>query len=213
MNFKIIKMKKSTASIAILVILYSVGLIGIKFNLVENLVLLTPINLLISLGIILCNHEKWDNKFLLAISIIGLAGFFVEVAGVKTGAIFGDYTYGKTLGWQWLDVPLVMAVNWLILIYCSAAIVSRRVEWHWAMKAFASAVILMTMDFLIEPVAIRYDFWQWAGGVIPDQNYLAWGGIAFVLSAIFLQLVPPVNNKVALALFLLQIGFFVGLAI
>ncbi len=206
-------MNKHTASIAILVILYSVGLIGIKFNLVENLVLLTPINLLISLGIILWNHEKWDNKFLLAISIVALAGFFVEVAGVKTGAIFGDYTYGKTLGWQWLDVPLVMAVNWLILIYCSAAIVSRRVEWHWAMKAFASAVILMTMDFLIEPVAIRYDFWQWADGVIPDQNYLAWGGIAFVLSAIFFQLVPPVNNKVALALFLLQIGFFVGLAI
>ncbi len=204
-------MNKTNISIFILVVLYIVGFIGIKFNIVENLIMLTPVNLLISVGLVLWNHEKWNSKFIIAISVAALAGYFVEVAGVKTGVIFGEYAYGKTLGPAFLEVPLAMALNWLMLIYCTAAVVSQRTEWHWAMKAAACAVIMVSMDFLIEPVAIKYDFWQWAGGDIPAQNYLAWGLIAFVLSSVFHYLVPPVNNKVAIALLLIQIGFFVGL--
>ena len=168
-------MNKTTISIVVLIILYAVGIIGIKSGTFGDILSLTPLNLLVSLALLLWNHEKWDGKFVVAIAIVAIAGFFVEVAGVQTGVIFGEYTYGKTLGWQWLDVPLVMAVNWLILVYCAAAVVSQRAEWDIWLKAFAGAVIMVSMDFLIEPVAIRYDFWSWANTVIPTQNYLAWG--------------------------------------
>jgi len=204
-------MNKSTLSVIVLAIVYAVGVIGIKFNMFGNILTLTPLNLLVSLLILLWNHDNWDKKFVTAITIVAIAGFFVEVAGVQTGIIFGTYTYGQTLGWKWLGVPLIMAVNWLILVYCAAAVVSRLTEWSIAMKAFVGAVIMTSMDFLIEPVAIQYDFWHWAGGAIPAQNYLAWGGISFLLLALFHKLVPPVNNTVAIALFLLQIIFFVCL--
>ncbi len=205
-------MNKTTISIAILIILYTVGIIGIKSGTFGDILSLTPLNLSVSLALLLWNHEKWDGKFVAAIAIVAIAGFFVEVAGVQTGIIFGEYTYGKTLGWQWLDVPFVMAVNWLILVYCAAAVVSQRAEWDIWLKAFAGAVIMVSMDFLIEPVAIRYDFWSWANTIIPTQNYLAWGLISFILLMIFHKLVPPINNKVAIALFFLQIIFFVALS-
>lgn len=205
-------MNKTNISIAILIILYAVGIVGIKFGMFGDILSLTPLNLMVSLALLLWNHEKWDRNFIIAITVCAAAGFFVEVAGVQTGLIFGEYTYGKTLGWKWLDVPLVMAVNWLVLIYCAAAVVGRRGDWNVMLKAFAGAVIMVTMDFLIEPVAIIYDFWAWKNDFIPTQNYLAWGVISFVLLAIFHKLVPPLNNKVAIALFFLQIIFFVVLA-
>jgi len=205
-------MNKTTISIAILIILYAVGIVGIKTGMFGDILSLTPLNLLVSLALLLWNHEKWDGKFVAAILIAAAAGFFVEVAGVQTGLIFGEYTYGKTLGWQWLDVPLVMAANWLILLYCAAAVVGRRTEWDIWLKAFAGAVIMVSMDFLIEPVAIRYDFWAWENMTVPSQNYLAWGLISFGILMIFHRLVSPIDNKVAIALFFLQIVFFVALS-
>ena len=204
-------MNKSTISIAILIILYAVGIIGAKTGIFGNILALTPLNLSVSLALLLWNHEKWDNNFLAAIIFVAVAGFFVEVAGVKTDVIFGEYAYGPTLGWKWLDVPLVMAVNWLILVYCAAAVVGRRTEWDIWLKAFAGAVIMVSMDFLIEPVAIRYHFWHWADVAVPTQNYLAWGLISFGLMMLFHRLVPPIKNPVAIVLFLLQIIFFVAL--
>lgn len=195
-------MNKTTISIAILIILYAVGIVGIKFGMFGDILSLTPLNLLVSLALLLWNHEKWDGKFIAAIVIVAAAGFFVEVAGVQTGIIFGEYTYGKTLGWQWLDVPLAMAVNWLILVYCAAAVVGRRTEWDIWLKAFAGAVIMVCLDFLIEPVAIQYDFWNWANVAVPPLNYLAWGLISFAMLMVFHRLVPPIDNKVAIALFL-----------
>jgi len=89
---------KTTISIAILIILYAVGIVGIKTGMFGDVLSLTPLNLLVSLALLLWNHEKWDGKFIAAIAIVAVAGFFVEVAGVQTGIIFGEYTYGKTLG-------------------------------------------------------------------------------------------------------------------
>lgn len=207
---QLFNMNKSTLSILILAIVYSVGIVGIKFNVFGDILSLTPLNLLFSLAVLLWNHDNWNRKFLIAIVLVALAGFFVEVAGVQTGVIFGTYTYGKTLGWKWLGVPLTMAVNWLILVYCAAAIVSKR-DWSVPMKALVGAVMMTSMDAIIEPVAIRYDFWHWEGGAIPVQNYLAWGIISFLLFVLFHKLVPSINNKVAFALFLFQIIFFVCL--
>ena len=49
--------------------------------------------------------------FIFAFSI----GFLVEVIGVNYGIIFGNYTYGKVLGFKVLNVPLMIGVNWFFL--------------------------------------------------------------------------------------------------
>lgn len=107
--------------------------------------------------------------------------FFIEVAGVATGMIFGEYHYGETMWLQWLNVPLVIALNWTALILATNDLAARWLRHPIAVSALAS-VLIMGYDLFIEPVAVRLDYWQWAGGVIPTQNYLAWGIVALVFS-------------------------------
>jgi hypothetical protein len=44
-------------------------------------------------------------------------------------------------------------------------------------------------DWIMEPVAIRLDYWTWAGGDIPMQNYFAWFVIATVSAFAYRKLV------------------------
>ncbi len=78
---------------------------------------LTPVNLIVSTGILLACHPGALRSVLPPLLFCVLVGFGVEVLGVHTGFPFGRYTYGPVLGWKLLEVPLVIGVNWLLLIY------------------------------------------------------------------------------------------------
>ena len=39
-----------------------------------------------------------------------------EVTTVET--MFGDYSYGKVLGYQVNNVPVIIGINWFLIIYC-----------------------------------------------------------------------------------------------
>ena len=71
--------------------------------------------------------------------------------------------------------------------------------------------MMVTLDLLIEPVAIRYDFWQWAGSDIPLRNYLSWYLISFFLHVIFQKLDFSKNNPLAIKLLIIEMAFFVSL--
>lgn len=114
-------------------------------------------------------------------AITYLGTFSLEALGVATGKIFGEYHYGATMFLQVLDVPLVIALNWTVLIL---AVNNLMYKWtqHPILLAMLSGLFIAVYDYFIEPVAIRLDYWQWEGGVIPLQNYLAWAIIAFLFS-------------------------------
>lgn len=138
--------------------------------------------------------------------------FFTEVAGVATGAIFGEYAYGPTMWWQWLDVPFVIALNWAVLTLAGNHLALKITKNPWLAAAIA-AVLLSGYDFFIEPVAIKLDYWQWAGGDIPLQNYLAWAGVAFLIS-LPLQLLRIRFKSLALEVyFYAQLIFFILLGV
>lgn len=110
-----------------------------------------------------------------------LGTFAVEALGVATGRIFGVYAYGATMQVQWLGVPLVIALNWTVLTLAVNDLVIHVVRSPWP-GALLSGVLIAGYDFFIEPVAIRLDYWQWAGGQIPIRNYVAWAIVAFGFS-------------------------------
>lgn len=129
-----------------------------------------------------CYARHRDQRFWWWCGITYLATFFIEVLGVATGSIFGAYTYGPTMWMQWLGVPLVIALNWTLLILAMNQIAS-----HWGkasatLTALLAALLIMIYDYFIEPVAIALDYWHWAAIDVPLQNYLAWGIIAFLFS-------------------------------
>ena len=102
----------------IFIIIYLVGIIGFIVPQLRNIVVpLTPFTILSSLIVALAFENKLTFKSLLTLFIIGVSGFFIEYIGVKTGVIFGIYTYGETLGLGWNGIPYMIGVNWLAIIY------------------------------------------------------------------------------------------------
>lgn len=68
---------------------------------------------------------------------------------------------------------------------------------------------MTTYDFFMEPVAMRYDFWQWKNGIIPLKNYIAWFVISFGMHLLVNSNVKPAKNRMASAMYLIQLGFFI----
>lgn len=191
---------------------------GILLPIHSDFILLTPINILVALFFVLDNHP--NNRRALGLGLLGcyVAGFLIELVGVQTGAIFGKYSYGGTLGFKVWGTPLMMGLNWAMLLYLTTAI-----TYHWMpdtdlkTRAATAAALMLGMDIFIEPVAIRYDFWTWhepginAFLVAPLQNYIAWWMTAYPLLVFFQWLNPRFENRVAEALFAIQLVFFMVL--
>ena len=198
------------AAIAILSILYLVGISGFVFKIHPDFTKLTPINLIISLIVVLIFHPKWDWKMVLFCIICPIVGFVVEMKGVETGQIFGNYHYGETLGLKFRDTPLSIGVNWLLIAYCSAALVSHFTNEKGSiiLKALLASALMVSLDLLIEPIAMKTDMWAWQNDEVPTQNYIGWFLTAFPLQLLFFILNKSVKNKVAVALLIAQFLFF-----
>lgn len=144
-------------------------------------------------------------------AIVAYCGTFcIEALGVATGRIFGQYAYGSAMLVQWMGVPLVIALNWVVLMLAVNNLAQRII----ARPLLASALsgfIIAIYDIFIEPVAIKLDYWQWEGNTVPIQNYVAWGLVAFVFSLPVQYLKLPCNRPVLLVYLAVQWFFFVML--
>ncbi len=85
----------------------------------------TPFHLLLTIAVLLYFHRDWRTSFWIFVSSVLLIGYWVEVLGVHTSLIFGSYAYDTTLGWKVLEVPLMIAVNWLLLTYLCGSVCNR----------------------------------------------------------------------------------------
>lgn len=207
--------KSVTIAIAVLVILHLVGLIGTVY-VNEALMKLTPVNLLVNLGVVLWMHKGSYRNLAIYAAIVFVCGFLLEWAGVHTGVIFGQYFYGNNLGYQVAEVPLIIGVNWLLLSYGSmqtVSLFSPRIpaSLHKWLLPLAGALIMVGIDVWIEQLCQRLDFWYWRGNEVPLQNYTAWFFFSFAFNFLFTQLGIATGNRVAVWLTVLQLAFFVAL--
>jgi uncharacterized membrane protein len=171
--------------------------------------LLVPFNLLFSLAVVLFFHTEWNNSFILFLIMTYALGFGIEWLGVETGIIFGVYSYDDTLGYKFMGIPLVIGVNWVMLVYCTGVIGG--LFRSNTVRSFIGAALMVLIDLAIEPVAMSYGFWSWQDDQVPLQNYLAWFVFSFILLQLFYRLKFRKVNLIAPALYLFQLLFFVTL--
>ena len=126
-------------------------------------------------------QKNQDSKLWWWAAITYLGTFTLEALGVATGKVFGEYHYGETMFLQLFEVPLVIALNWTVLILAVNNLMSKLTT-HPLLLATLSGIFIASYDYFIKPVAIRLDYWHWEYGVIPLQNYLAWAVIALIFS-------------------------------
>lgn len=168
---------------------------------------LVPFHLLLMLLLVLLAQPGKDAAFWSVSLAIYVAGFLVEYAGVSTGQIFGHYRYGATLGPKLGNVPLMIGVNWVLLVYSVSAVVNLVVI-RAVLRIPAGAALLVLLDFFIEPVAVKFNYWSWTGSSIPFQNYAAWFIFSIAILSMFSLVNPKQHNKPAAVLFITQLIFF-----
>lgn len=198
---------------------YGFGALGLAYPATRSFFLLfTPYTLLFGAVHLLWFEQNRSSKLWLALLIIWVAGFLIEWAGVATGLVFGSYLYGDVLGFKLLGVPLIIGINWTILIYAAAQFANRLSISSW-LRPFVGATAVTLSDVLIEPVAVFFEFWTWdyvpfdAIFVAPWQNYLAWWLFSFgILVGLEIFKISS-QNPVLMRYWLLQLGFFLMLGI
>jgi len=192
----------------ILPLMYLAGLIGLNVPATASLFrLLTPFNLIASLGLLLLFHTDWRPSFGLYCIVAFVLGFVAELIGVHTGLLFGEYSYGSVLGWKVAEVPLTIGTNWLMLTYLCGSVVDR-LPLKVPLKMLLAAGLMTLLDVLIEPVAIHLGFWTWHTATIPLANYLGWYGVSGGIFMVFYLLPFKKTNALAPLLLLLQFLFF-----
>ncbi len=204
------KNRKYTYSFGFLVIFYLVGIAGfINPSTREFFSSLTPLALLLSAGFLIWFHRpKFTLKMLLAFGFIFIFSFLVEAIGVKTGLIFGEYIYGKGLGIKVLETPLMIGLNWLMLVYCTK-IMAEGIFASKTLSLFFAPLLMVIYDLVLEQAAPLLGMWSWAGGKIPIQNYISWYLLAFLFHLLLQKTKTQFSNKLAATVFVIQFLFFV----
>ena len=136
-----------------------------------------------------------------------IGGYVIEYVGVHTGIFFGDYAYGDALGSKYLGIPIIIGINWYAIVVSSAA-VARKFTDNATLRIILTALFCTLVDFLIEPVAIRFGFWNWKGGLIPWTNYLWWFLFSLGFAAVYLY-TSRTRNRPAEMLWLIWVLFFI----
>ncbi|MEL7223122.1 MAG: carotenoid biosynthesis protein [Bacteroidota bacterium] len=178
-----------------IIVLHLAGAIGYLIDSLNGyFLLLTPVNLLIvGLIVVYFQFSQAVNKLWMPVVVIFI-GIFAEVIGVKYGFLFGSYEYGETLGPKVMGVPWMIGMNWLQLGFAFAAVATSFLPAKKIISIPLAAALMVLLDVLIEPVAIKYDYWSWENGTVPIMNYIGWFIVANIVQ-ILIQQVSLVRLK------------------
>jgi putative membrane protein len=102
----------------------------------------------LSFTCLLLSYSRLTYRLLLAILVVGIAGFTAEYIGVHTQLLFGEYHYGNNLGYKLAGIPLLIAINWVMLSFSAIAIVIS-LQISVLVKALLSATLMTLLDFLL----------------------------------------------------------------
>ena len=220
--------QKQNIALFLALLFHVCGAIGILFTpyrqwFINN----TPLNLLLMAGLIIFTQQHKPLSFWLFILLCFVTGIAVEIVGVNTAYLFGNYSYGEILGPKIYAVPWLIGITWFTTIFCAGNIVHRLNEW--VLKKFGSnvqppvavqlfsfvfdAAMLATLfDWVLEPAATKLGYWQWKPeGEIPLFNFLCWFMVSAVLLIVFRLLKFDKHNQFAVHLFIIQLLFFLVL--
>lgn len=198
----------------LLVVNHLVGLIGLQWTpWSEQVAALTPVSLLVTAGLLIATACR-DRRFWTVFAVVSVAGYLVELAGVHTGVIFGEYAYLDNLGPTLLGVPPMIGLNWWILIYSIHHVVRGLVPGAPAgVRIALGAALMVGIDLVIEPFAIEYGLWTWFGDAVPVRNYAAWFVVSAVLLAVVDRIVGRTEHSTARLVFGVLLVFFTANAV
>ena len=155
-------------------------------------------------------------KSILFFLIVVIVSFVIEIIGVKTGLIFGEYQYSKVLIPQIFNTPVAIGFAWFSTLIASAAILKKLIDRYYlklniVFKSFIIGFLMFAFDYFLEPAAIKLNYWNWQLGIVPFQNYLSWFifGSLFAFLGYKLKYLSLEFPKIIIHFYISQILYFI----
>lgn len=199
------RLNKLHISIFVVWLIHLSAVIGIHLGFYDFFLPKSWITLLLSGLLLLVNSEYGSRIYLLLLAFA--FSFGAEAIGVATGLLFGDYVYGHNLGLKAIGVPVIIGLNWVILGLVARSISLMLAKNMW-FRIVISAIIMVAIDFVIEPVAPKFGYWTFEGGLPTWKNYFGWLMVALPLQFILEKSHVETSKKFAWNLLAAQIVFF-----
>ena len=200
--------KKENISIFIIWLVTISGVIGIWLGHGDWFLPKTIFNLSLGAAILIWNFPLKNGwKSLVIWSIVYLIGMLAEIIGTNTGILFGNYSYGNNLGPKIIGVPPLIGINWIVLTFLTATIARRVIHFKW-LSIICGALLMVGLDFFIEPIAPIFDFWSWDEGVAPLKNFIHWFIVSLLMQAVVYDELPEKNHYLPIHHFAAQVLFF-----
>jgi putative membrane protein len=185
------------------------GLIGIYLGHLDWFISKTPLNLILGATLLYWNFPPKNGlRSWLVWLIVYSIGMTVELIGVNTSLLFGNYHYGENLGIKIMGVPLLIGINWVVLTFLTASLAKRYIANKW-LAILTGSILMVGLDFFIEPIAPIFDFWHWAEGDAPIRNFIDWFIVSFILQMIVRNDLTEESNSFPLHHLASQFVFFI----
>lgn len=193
---------------------YAVGLVLYILPFTRGLfVSITSLSLLLVITVVFLYHSTWNGRTIGWFLFIIFSSFFLEMAGVHTGTVFGAYSYDRGLAPLVSGTPLIIGLNWLFLVYASRSIVMRYTKLNAVLRVVVASILMLAYDLLLEWVAPFMNMWHFVDGFAPFRNFVVWFAAAAIYQTGFEVFAIQADNLSARALFVLQMLFFVGIGV
>jgi bisanhydrobacterioruberin hydratase len=145
---------------------------------------------------------KKESPFI-AIFLVGLVLFILEIVGAQTGIIYGDFVYNTLIPFQIFGTPIAMLGIWGFLVYEWYILFSKsKIKKNIPLHLGLSALGVVCFDLVIDPGAAHMGLWYWSqNGAwygIPFSNFIGWfvmGSLGALLYWLFLPKTLQEQNK------------------
>lgn len=172
--------------------------------------MITP-SLLLALIFVLSFHRPWNVRTAAWFAFVAVSAFALEWVGVRSDVLFGPYRYGPGLAPLVGGTPLIIGCNWLLLVYCShALVIPLRTA---SLRVLAGSLVMVAYDLAAEWAAPAMQMWHFRTGYPPLRNFVVWFAAAMVYHAGFELFRIPTRNPAARFLFLAQTAFFLAVGV
>jgi len=183
------------------------ALIGISIGFQDWFVSKTPLNLAL-MSVLLVMHSPFHKiRFWIGMTLFFMGGMLVEYLGVQYSLFFGSYEYGTNMGPKFGGVPWLIGLNWALLTMVTG-VISYTLFKNTFVRIFTGASLMVFLDVFLEHSAPVFNYWQFEGGTVPLDNYIAWFVISLIFHAIFKLLRLYANPQVSVHLYVAQLVYF-----
>jgi len=190
------------------ILIYLVGLVFFFVPFTRDLfIFITPYTLVLVTVAIFSHHKEWNKQTIAVLASIFIISSAIEIIGVATGEIFGDYYYGTGLGVKIAGVPILIGLNWIFLVYASNGIVSKYTSNN-ILIVVGAALLMLVYDIVLEKAAPLMDMWAFSENNPPLSNYVMWFLLALLFNALLQAFKVRTINTSARWLFFSQLAFF-----